>query len=90
MVGLWAGRFQRESSQLRGDDANVDRSKKCASFVLAIVGNGFLPSKLQGVALRAKGDPVLFLSDPPGVDKAYASKMLDGLAKLNQLQFEDM
>lgn len=51
-------------------------------------GTGFLPSRLQGVALRAKGDPVLFLSDPAGVDKATRRKMLDGLAKLNQIQFE--
>ena len=32
-------------------------------------GSGFLPSKHQGVALRSQGDPVLFLSNPPGVDR---------------------
>src|ERR1051326_428644 len=32
-------------------------------------GNGFLPSKYQGVNLRASGDPVLSLPDPPGIDK---------------------
>ncbi|MDP7016943.1 MAG: DUF1501 domain-containing protein [Pirellulaceae bacterium] len=51
-------------------------------------GTGFLPSRLQGVALRALGDPVLFLSNPAGVDRATRAKMLEGLAKLNALQFE--
>ncbi len=51
-------------------------------------GAGFLPSRLQGVALRAQGDPVLFLSNPEGVDPAARRRMLEGLAKLNALQFE--
>src|SRR5262245_53739829 len=32
-------------------------------------GAGFLPTMHQGVSLRSQGDPVLYLSDPPGVDK---------------------
>lgn len=51
-------------------------------------GTGFLPSRLQGVALRAQGDPVLFLSNPAGVDRATRGKMLEGLAKLNAIQYE--
>ena len=51
-------------------------------------GSGNLPSKHQGVALRGKGDPVLFLSDPPGVSKQMRRDMLDGLAELNRKQFE--
>jgi hypothetical protein len=47
-------------------------------------GAGFLPSKHQGVALRANGDPVLFLNNPPGVDPAVRRTMLDGLSKLNE------
>ena len=63
--------------------------KSAQALYSRLWGSGFLPSRLQGVALRAQGDPVLFLSDPPGVDKATRRKMLDGLAQLNQLQFED-
>ncbi len=48
-------------------------------------GSGFLPSVHQGVKLRAQGDPVLFLSDPPGIDKSSRRRMLDGIAHLNQL-----
>jgi len=51
-------------------------------------GSGFLPSRHQGVALRPKGDPVLFLGNPPGVDAAARRTMLDGLAKLNQTTYE--
>jgi Protein of unknown function (DUF1501) len=51
-------------------------------------GTGFLPSRLQGVALRAQGDPVLFLSNPAGVDRDTRKKMLEGLSKLNALQYE--
>jgi hypothetical protein len=52
-------------------------------------GSGFLPSKHQGVALRAKGDPVLFLSDPPGVSPEARRRTLDTLAKLNQKHFDE-
>ncbi|TWT40628.1 DUF1501 domain-containing protein [Botrimarina hoheduenensis] len=47
-------------------------------------GSGFLPGKHQGVSLRAQGDPVLFLSDPPGVDRAARRRMLDRLAVFNE------
>jgi len=50
-------------------------------------GAGFLPSKHQGVSLRSSGDPVLYLSNPPGIDAATRRKMLDSLAKLNAKQF---
>jgi len=46
-------------------------------------GNGFLPSKYQGVKFRASGDPVLYLSNPPGVSPTMRRRMLDGIAKLN-------
>jgi hypothetical protein len=52
-------------------------------------GSGFLPSKHQGVALRSQGDPVLFLSNPPGVDAAARRRTLDALARLNQKQFAE-
>jgi hypothetical protein len=46
-------------------------------------GSGFLPSNHQGVKLRSSGDPVLYLSDPPGIERELRRKMLDGIAKLN-------
>ena len=49
---------------------------------------GFLPTKHSGVALRAKGDAVLYLNDPPGVDRATRRDMLDSLGKLNAASFK--
>jgi hypothetical protein len=52
-------------------------------------GSGFLPTKYQGVRFRSAGDPVLFLSNPKGVDSGTRRRMLDDLAKLNALKFEE-
>jgi Protein of unknown function (DUF1501) len=47
-------------------------------------GSGWLPTKHQGVSLRSVGDPVLYLSNPPGVTAGRRRTMLDGLSELNQ------
>jgi len=49
-------------------------------------GSGFLPSNHQGVKFRSGSDPVLYLNDPSGIDRNLRRTMLDGLAKLNELQ----
>src|SRR6187402_2521929 len=53
-------------------------------------GNGFLPSIHQGVQFRSGKDPVLYLDNPKGVSPAGRRKMLDRLAELHALQFEDL
>ncbi|HTU20074.1 MAG TPA: DUF1501 domain-containing protein [Gemmataceae bacterium] len=62
--------------------------KEAQAIYNRLWGSGFLPSKHQGVALRSSGDPVLFLSNPAGVDAATRRRMLDALAKLNQKQLD--
>src|SRR5262249_30334529 len=64
--------------------------KEAQAIYNRLWGSGFLPSKHQGVALRSTGDPVLFLSNPPGVDAATRRRMLDSLARLNQKQFDEV
>jgi hypothetical protein len=64
--------------------------KEAQAIYNRLWGSGFLPSKHQGVALRAKGDPVLFLSNPPGVSPATRRRMLDALARLNQKQLDEV
>jgi hypothetical protein len=49
-------------------------------------GSGFLPSVYQGVQCRSVGDPVLYVSDPPGLDRDLRRKSLDALRDLNELQ----
>jgi hypothetical protein len=52
-------------------------------------GAGFLPSVYQGVRARSKGDPVLFLSNPEGMDRAGRRRHLDALAALNHETLKD-
>ena len=51
-------------------------------------GSGFLPTNHQGVKLRSGRDAVLYLSDPPGIDRKLRRSMLDGVARLNRQEFE--
>jgi len=53
-------------------------------------GSGFLPTEYQGVKFRNTGDPVLYLSDPHGVDRATRREMLNDLGKLNKLRLNLM
>jgi hypothetical protein len=53
-------------------------------------GTGFIPSQHQGVQFRSQGDPVLYLSDPPGIDRACRRCILDAVAALNQKHFADV
>lgn len=53
-------------------------------------GSGFLPSVFQGVQCRSKGDPVLYVSDPAGMDRGLRRRSLDTLHQLNQLQADEL
>ncbi len=53
-------------------------------------GSGFLPSVYQGVQCRSKGDPVLYVSDPEGMNRQMRRKSLDALRDLNQIQAKEM
>ena len=51
--------------------------------------NGFLESIHQGVQFTSGDDPVLYLNDPDGMNKNERRKMLDKLAEMNQLSYEE-
>jgi Protein of unknown function (DUF1501) len=53
-------------------------------------GNGFLPSVFQGVQCRSKGDPVLYASDPAGIDRDVRRMSLDTLRDLNEIQGREL
>jgi hypothetical protein len=52
-------------------------------------GSGFLPSKYQGVKFRSTKDPVLYLTNPEGVDSETRRRMIDDVAQLNEMRFKD-
>jgi hypothetical protein len=53
-------------------------------------GSGFLPSVYQGVQCRSKGDPVLYVSDPEGMDRRLRRLSLDALRDLNEIQAREL
>ena len=52
-------------------------------------GSGFLPTRYQGVKFRAGAEPVLYLSNPPGLSDADRRRFIDDLGKLNQATLEE-
>ncbi len=53
-------------------------------------GSGPLPSKHQGVPFQTSGDPVLFLSNPKGIDDHVRRRMLDATRELNRKHFDEI
>lgn len=53
-------------------------------------GPGFLPTVHQGVRFRSQGDPVLFLSNPDGIDKRSRRGSLDAIKELDRLHYADV
>jgi len=53
-------------------------------------GSGFLPSVYQGVQCRSQGDPVLYVADPPGMDRRVRRLSLDAIGELNRRQAAEL
>ncbi|GAA3615179.1 DUF1501 domain-containing protein [Flavivirga amylovorans] len=51
--------------------------------------NGFLDSTHQGVQLSASEDPILYLSDPKGLDRGFRRNMLNKLGELNEMSYQE-
>jgi hypothetical protein len=51
-------------------------------------GSGYLPSVFQGVQCRTKGEPILYVNDPPGMDRQGRRRSLDALRELNELEWQ--
>ena len=52
-------------------------------------GSGFLPTQHQGVRFQGVGAPVLYLDDPPGMDRPVRRQILDDVAALNQMRLTE-
>lgn len=51
---------------------------------------GYLPGEHAGVSFRSNGDPILYINNPPGVSDSMRRKMLDGLNKLNEINYNSV
>ena len=49
---------------------------------------GYLPGQHAGVSFRSQGDPILYISNPPGVPDAIRKRSIEGLNQVNQLNYE--
>ncbi len=54
----------------------------------ALWSTGYLPSVFQGVQCRTTGDPVLYVSNPKGMDRDSRRNSLDALRKLNEYELQ--
>ena len=67
-----------------------DEKKTCGQLFFDYYwGSGFIPSKYQGVRFRSEGDPVLYLTDPPGVSPELRRGVLDDIAALDKKRLQD-
>ena len=52
--------------------------------------SGYLPGEHAGVSFRSKGDPILFINNPPGVTDAVRRQTIEGINTMNQLNYESL
>lgn len=53
-------------------------------------GSGFLPSLYQGVQFRSKGEPVLFVNNPEGVDRQMRKEAIKAINEINELEYQQV
>ncbi|MDP4680251.1 MAG: DUF1501 domain-containing protein, partial [Cyclobacteriaceae bacterium] len=88
-IGSWVSYgLGSDNSNLPGFVVLVTKDKFGQPLYSRLWGNGFLPSEHQGVQFRAGKNPVLFLSNPPGVSEKNRRTQLDHLNTLQEIQFE--
>ena len=92
-MGAWLSYgLGSEGEELPGFVVMTSRDKEASCgqlFYDFYWGNGFLPSKHQGVKFRGSGDPVLYVASPDGMSRPVRRAMLDHLAGLNQIKLND-
>ena len=52
--------------------------------------SGYLPGQHAGVSFRSKGDPILYINNPPGVPDSVRKRTIEGLNALNELEFQQL
>src|SRR5271168_4240187 len=89
-LGAWVGYGLGSESQELPGFVVFSTGKKGPSGGNSNWGNGFLPTVYQGVQFRTSGDPVLYLSNPRGVDLELQRDSLETVNELNQLRLSEV
>jgi hypothetical protein len=84
-MGAWVAYGLGSESQDLPAFVVFSSGKKGPSGGNSCWGSGFLPTVYQGVQFRGSGDPVLYLSNPRGVDQELQRDSLDSIRRLNQI-----
>ena len=89
-MGAWLSYgLGSENADLPSFVVMVTKNKGGQPLVSRLWGSGFLPSRHQGVRFRSGKDPVLYLSNPNGIDSASRRRMLDALNQLHELKLKN-
>ncbi len=75
-----------ENSDLPAFVVLITKNKGGQPLYSRLWGSGFLPSEFAGTRFRSGDQPVLYLDNPPGVDRSARRNMLDALSQLHELQ----
>ncbi|MBM81997.1 MAG: sulfatase [Planctomycetaceae bacterium] len=93
-MGAWLSYgLGSEAEDLPGFVVMTSRDKQASCgqiFYDHYWSSGFLPSRFQGVKFRGSGDPVLYLSNPNGMTRTMRRGILDDLAALNELKYQEL
>src|SRR5262245_52405737 len=67
--------------------ANPSNTEQVQAISARLWQSGYLPGEHAGVSFRSSGDPILYLTNPPGVSSDVRRKTLDGLKSLNEMNY---
>jgi len=70
--------------------ANPTNREQEQAISAKLWSSGFLPGEHAGVSFRSKGDPILFINNPPGVSPEIRRRSIDGINALNALGVENL
>ena len=91
-IGSWASYgLGSENDNLPGFVvliANPTNPEQQQAISSRLWSSGYLPSEHAGVSFRSKGDPILFINNPPGVPNDLRKQTIDGINQLNRLNYE--
>jgi hypothetical protein len=90
-IGAWAsyglGSLNRNLPTFVVLVAKPTNTEQVQAISARLWSSGYLPGEHAGVSFRSAGDPILFINNPPGVPADVRRKTLDGLRKLNEMNF---